>query len=195
MRTRHRLFLAALLLLLTASCDNPREEFKLIQDLSSEDLRMGLSFDLNMEEGYTYTTAVVCRIDATAAVKDQVDLNFDVISPDHASYKESISFPLVTNVRQQAALGRDSGVMFKKRGTNIDNQWGWRSGISCDSIPGRWRVIISVQDPTDLERIRAIGTERIETEARIAEAAKHREEFRVCFDRAGAEAVKNLVQN
>lgn len=157
MRTRHRLFLAALLLLLTASCDNPREEFKLIQDLSSEDLRMGLSFDLNMEEGYTYTTAVVCRIDATAAVKDQVDLNFDVISPDHASYKESISFPLVTNVRQQAALGRDSGVMFKKRGTNIDNQWGWRSGISCDSIPGRWRVIISVQDPTDLERIRAIG--------------------------------------
>ena len=38
------------------------------------------------------------------------------------------------------------------------------------------------------ERARAIGTERIETEARIAEAARLREDFRVCFDRAGAEA-------
>ena len=158
MRARLRVYLAALLLLLAAaSCDNPREEFKLIQEVSEEDLRVGLSFDLNMEEGFTYTTAVVCRIDADAAVKDQVDLNFDVISPDHASYKESVSFPLVTNVRQQVALGSDSKVMFKKRGTHIDNQWGWRRGITCDSIPGRWRVIISVQDPTDLERIRAIG--------------------------------------
>ena len=36
------------------------------------------------------------------------------------------------------------------------------------------------------ERIRAIGTERIETEARIAECARNREQFRICFDRAGA---------
>ncbi len=38
------------------------------------------------------------------------------------------------------------------------------------------------------DRIRAIGSERIETEARIAEHGKYREEFRVCYDRAGAEA-------
>ena len=37
------------------------------------------------------------------------------------------------------------------------------------------------------ERIHAIGTERIETEAKIAECAKWREDFRVCFDRAGAD--------
>ena len=37
-------------------------------------------------------------------------------------------------------------------------------------------------------RIRAIGTQRIETEAHIAEEAKHREDFRTCFDRAGAES-------
>ena len=38
------------------------------------------------------------------------------------------------------------------------------------------------------ERIRAIGTQRIETEARIAAQAKFREEFRTCYDRAEAEA-------
>jgi V/A-type H+-transporting ATPase subunit I len=38
------------------------------------------------------------------------------------------------------------------------------------------------------ERIRAIGTQRIETEARIAAQAKFREEFRICYDRAEAEA-------
>ena len=37
------------------------------------------------------------------------------------------------------------------------------------------------------ERIRAIGTERIATEARIAESAQYREGFRICFDRAGAD--------
>ena len=38
------------------------------------------------------------------------------------------------------------------------------------------------------ERCRAIGTERIETEARIAECARYRERFRVCYDRAGADS-------
>ncbi len=158
MKTGLKAFLAAICMLLAAgSCDNPREQFSLIQEVSPEDLRMGLSFDLNMEEGYVYTTSVVCRVDADAAVKECVDLNFDVISPAHESFKESVSFPLVSNVRQKAALGGDAGVMFKKRGSNLDNQWGWRRNVSCDTVPGRWMVIISVQDPTDLERIRAIG--------------------------------------
>ena len=158
MRTSLKSFLALLCALIAAvSCDNPREEFHIVQEVTAEDLRMGLSFDLNMEEGYSYTAAVMCRVDATVSVKDAVDLDFEVISPDHAAYKESVSFPLVSNVRQRAALGDDAGVMFKKRGTNLDNQWGWRRGITCDSIPGRWLVIISVQDATDLERIRAIG--------------------------------------
>lgn len=158
MKTGLKAFLAALCVLLASiSCDNPREQFSLIQEVSPEDLRMGLSFDMNMEEGYVYTTSVVCRVDADAAVKECVDLNFDVISPAHESFKETVSFPLVSNVRQKAALGSDAGVMFKKRGSNLDNQWGWRRNISCDTVPGRWMVIISVQDPTDLERIRAIG--------------------------------------
>ena len=38
------------------------------------------------------------------------------------------------------------------------------------------------------DRIKAIGTERIETEAKIAELAKYRDAFRVCYDRAGADA-------
>ena len=37
------------------------------------------------------------------------------------------------------------------------------------------------------ERIRAIGSARIETEAEIAACARWREEFRACYDRAGAE--------
>ena len=36
-------------------------------------------------------------------------------------------------------------------------------------------------------RIRTLGTERIETEARIAAFANYREEFRICYDRAGAD--------
>ena len=158
MRTRLKVFVALLCALLAAvSCDNPREEFHIVQDVSEEDLRMGLSFDLNMEEGFTYTASVVCRVDAEEAFKKDVELNFEVISPDHRSFKEAVSFPLVSNVRQQAALGSDTGVMFKKRGSWLDNQWGWRSGITCDTIPGRWMVIISVPDDTDLKRINAIG--------------------------------------
>ena len=62
MKTGLKAFLAAICMLLAAgSCDNPREQFSLIQEVSPEDLRMGLSFDLNMEEGYVYTTSVVCR--------------------------------------------------------------------------------------------------------------------------------------
>ena len=128
-----------------------------MQETTPAELQMGLSFDLPMEEGMAYSTAVVCRVDASAAVKESVELVFDVIAPDHASYSETVEFPLVSNVRQQNALGRASGVLFKKRSIWLDNQWGWRSGISCDSLPGRWRVIISVQDPIDAERIKAIG--------------------------------------
>ena len=37
------------------------------------------------------------------------------------------------------------------------------------------------------DRIRSLDSERLETEARIAECAKHREGFQICFDRADAE--------
>ena len=158
MKTRHKSVLVLVCALFAVlSCDNPREEFHLVQEVTGEDLRMGLSFDLNMEEGYSYTAAVMCRVDATASVKEDVDIDFEVISPAHASYKESVSFPLVGSARQRATLPEGSQVLFKKRGTSLDNQWGWRRGITCDSIPGRWLVIISVRDSTDLKRIRAIG--------------------------------------
>lgn len=152
-----RTIAAALCLLAAVSCDNPREQFSLVQDLTPADLQMGLSFDLPMEENMSYSTTVACRVDAAGAVKENVELVFNVISPDHASYSETVSFPLVSNVRQQAALGPGAEVRFKKRGAWLDNQWGWRSGISCDSLPGRWLVIISTKDPIDLERIKAIG--------------------------------------
>lgn len=145
------------ILLCLSSCDNPRENFSLVQEVSPEDLRSGISFDLNMEEGFTYNTAVVCRIDASTLAKETVDLNFDVISPNHESFKETVSFPVVSNVRQKAALGSDANVLFKRRGANLDNQWGWRRNISCDTLPGRWMVIISSQDQADLDRIGAIG--------------------------------------
>ena len=47
--------------------------------------------------------------------------------------------------------------LIKKRGAWLDNQWGWRSGIRCDSLPGRWLVIIYAKNPVDQERIKAIG--------------------------------------
>ena len=147
----------AVALLLATACDNPHEKFSLVQDTTPEQLRLGISFDLPMEENMTYSTAVVCRIDADASVKETVDLTFDVISPTHESYRETVAFPVVSNVRQKNVLGRDSNVLFKRRGTWLDNQWGWRRGIECDTVPGRWRVIISTSDATDLERIRAIG--------------------------------------
>lgn len=144
-------------LLAAAACDNPFEEFSLEQNVTAEQLRAGYSFDFPMDTAMMYSTAVVCRIDASSAVKETVDLCFDVISPNFVSYSETVSFPVVSNVRQQNALGREANVLFKKRGTFLDNQWGWRRGISCDTLPGRWRVIISSKDPVDLERIKAIG--------------------------------------
>ena len=148
---------AAVVMLLAVSCDNPREQFKLVQETTPEQLRMGISFDMPMEQDMSYSTAVVCRLDGESIGKETVSLTFDVISPNHESYKETVEFPVVSNVRQKNALGSDSNVLFKRRGTWLDNQWGWRRGISCDTIPGRWMVIISTNDATDLERIKAIG--------------------------------------
>ncbi|MBO4557260.1 MAG: hypothetical protein J5693_01470 [Bacteroidales bacterium] len=156
MRVR-AILLAALCALAAASCDNPYEKFSLEQEVTPEALQMGYSFDLPMDTCFTYNTAVVCRLDTDAAIKETVDLTFDVISPTHESFKERISFPVITNVRQKNALGGDANIIFKKRGSNLDNQWGWRRGITCDSIPGRWLVRISVDNPVDRERIRAIG--------------------------------------
>jgi hypothetical protein len=158
MRTRLKaLLLTVFAMLAAASCGNPYEQFALVQETQPEDLRLGISFDLPMEAGIYYSTAVVCRIDASDLFKETVDLTFDVISPNHESFKETVAFPVVSNVRQKNALGSDSQVLFKKRCAWLDNQWGWRRNITCDSIPGRWRVIISTKDETDLNRIRAIG--------------------------------------
>ncbi|MBR5034127.1 MAG: hypothetical protein IKX71_02355 [Bacteroidales bacterium] len=151
------LFCALALCLAAAACDNPFEEFSLRQEVTPEELRAGYSFDFPMDSGMIYNTSVVCRLDDRYWVKEKVDLTFDVITPNFATFTESVSFPVVTNVRQQASLGADANVLFKKRGSNLDNQWGWRRGIECDSLPGRWRVIISCKDATDLERIKAIG--------------------------------------
>lgn len=144
-------------MLAAVSCDNPHEKFLLVQETTPEQLRLGISFDMPMEEHMAYSTAVVCRLDANASSKETVDLTFDVISPNHESYKETVSFPVVSNVRQKNALGSNANVLFKKRGAWLDNQWGWRRGITCDTVPGRWRVIVSTIDATDLQRIRAIG--------------------------------------
>ena len=158
MKTRLKYLLAIVVLCTAAvSCDNPYEEFKLVQEVSQEELRSGYSFDFPMDTGFVYNTAVVCRIDADASVKGTVDLTFDVIAPNFVSYSESVPFPVVSNYRQQSALGEEANVAFKKRGRWLDNQWGWRRDISCDTLPGRWRVIVSAKDATDLERIKAIG--------------------------------------
>ena len=139
------------------ACGTPNEQFARVQETQPEDLKMGISFDLPMEKGLVYSTAVVCRLDASELYKEKVDLTFDVISPTFESFKETVSFPVVSNVRQKNALGINSEVLFKRRGGWLDNQWGWRKNISCDTIPGRWRVIISTKNETDLNRIRAIG--------------------------------------
>jgi len=144
-------------LLSLAGCDNPFEEFALEQNITPEMLRSGYSFDFPMDTAMTYSTAVVCRLDAASGFKETVDLTFDVISPNFVSYSETVSFPVVSNVRQQNALGEEANVRFKRRGTFLDNQWGWRRNISCDTLPGRWRVIISAKDETDLARIKAVG--------------------------------------
>lgn len=144
-------------LLAAGACDYPYENFSLAQDLTPEELRQGVSFDFPMDSGYTYTAIVACRVDAAASVKQSVELDFNVISPNFNSYTETVSFPLVSNVRQQKAPGEDAEILFKRRGRNLDNQWGWRRGIECDSVPGRWRVIISVKDSTDLGRVKALG--------------------------------------
>ena len=151
-------FLSAVACLMMAvSCDNPYEQFSLVQDTQPEDLRMGISFDLPMEEGITYSTTVVCRLDASRLFKETVDLTFEVISPNHESYKETVAFPVVSNVRQKSALGEGAQVQFKRRGAFLDNQWGWRKGIACDTVPGRWRVLVSAKDEVDQKRITALG--------------------------------------
>ena len=155
---RIKYLLCALALCLAAvSCDNPFEEFSLKQEVTPEELRAGYSFDFPMDSGMVYNTSIVCRLDDRYWVKETVDLTFDVITPNFATFTEEVSFPVVTNVRQQSSLGEGANVLFKKRGSNLDNQWGWRRNIECDSLPGRWRVIISCKDDTDLERIKAIG--------------------------------------
>lgn len=143
--------------MMVASCDNPHEQFSLVQDTLPEDLSMGISFDLPMEEGITYSTAVVCRLDATNLYKETVDLTFEVIAPNYESYKETVAFPVVSNVRQKAALGAGSQVQFKRRGASLDNQWGWRRNITCDTVPGRWMVRVTAKDETDQKRIQALG--------------------------------------
>lgn len=143
--------------LMVASCDDPHEQFSLVQDTLPEDLSMGISFDMPMEEGIAYSTTVVCRLDATRLYKETVDLTFEVISPSHESYKETVAFPVVSNVRQKNALGSGAQVQFKRRGGALDNQWGWRKNITCDTIPGRWRVLVSAKDEIDQNRIMALG--------------------------------------
>ncbi len=158
MRAPLKAIAAALASIVAASaCDYPYENFFLAQDLTPEELRQGVSFDFPMDSGYTYTAIVACRIDATASVKESIELNFNVISPNFSSYSESVAFPVVSNVRQKKAAGQEAQVLFKQRGRNLDNQWGWRCGINCDSLPGRWRVIISIKDSTDLGRVKALG--------------------------------------
>lgn len=157
MKRRLSILALCMLLMAAAGCDNPYEEFSLEQNITPEMLRSGYSFDFPMDTAMVYSTAVVCRLDATSGFKETVELTFDVISPNFNSYSETVSFPVVSNVRQQNALGEGSNVRFKKRGTFLDNQWGWRRNISCDSLPGRWRVIISAKDEIDLSRIKAIG--------------------------------------
>ncbi len=144
-------------LLVICACDYPYENFSLAQDLTAEDLRQGVSFDFPMDSGYTYTAIVACRIDATASVKESVELSFNVISPNFSSYSETVAFPVISNVRQKKAAGEEAEILFKRRGRNLDNQWGWRRGIDCDTLPGRWRVIISIKDSTDLGRVKALG--------------------------------------
>ena len=157
MKNSLRVLALCALTLLTAACDNPFEEFSLEQNVNPEMLRSGYSFDFPMDTAMIYNTAVVCRLDVSDSFKETVDLTFDVISPNFFSYSETVSFPVISNVRQQNALGKEANARFKKRGVFLDNQWGWRRNISCDSLPGRWRVIISSANEEDLARIRAIG--------------------------------------
>lgn len=159
MGTRRRYLLPVLCaILLAASCSNPYEQLSLVLETDKDQLQGGISFDMMLEQGYSYSTAVVCRIDAGMLLKENVELAFEVISPNHESFKETVIFPLVQNERQRAALGSDTAqIQYKRHGGWLDNQWGWRSGITCDTLPGRWRVIISSKNDMDLKRIRAIG--------------------------------------
>ncbi|MBQ3659420.1 MAG: hypothetical protein IJS70_00595 [Bacteroidales bacterium] len=157
MKTKLKAIFAALLLCLAAGCDNPYEEFSLVQEITPEELRGGYSFDFPMDSGFVYNTAVVCRFDSDYWVKETADITFDVIAPNFETFSETVTFPVVSNVRQKNSLGDGANVLFKRRGSYLDNQWGWRRNIGCDTLPGRWRVIISCKNETDLDRIKAIG--------------------------------------
>lgn len=157
MKAKHKAIIATLLLCLAAGCDNPYEEFSLVQEVSPEELRSGYSFDFPMDSGFVYNTAVVCRFNSDYWLKEVADLSFEVIAPNFVTFSETVSFPVVSNVRQQSSLGKEANVLFKKRSGFLDNQWGWRRDVCCDTLPGRWRVIISCKNETDLERIKAIG--------------------------------------
>ena len=158
MKTRRKYLLLPLLLCIAAACSNQHERLTLVQVNQPSELENGISFDMDIEQGYTYSTAIVCSIDAAQLFKEKVNLSLEVIAPNYDSFKEKVTFPLVQNGSQRAALGGErAAVRFQRHGSLLDNQWGWRRGITCDTLPGRWRVIITADNPTDMNRIRAVG--------------------------------------
>ncbi|MCF0173437.1 MAG: hypothetical protein HUJ91_06915 [Bacteroidales bacterium] len=152
----HRFALWAVMLVALTGCGSRWEDFEMTTGLQPDDLRMGVDFDFPMEKGVEYATAVACSVDLNKPGGNTVALRFTVISPDYVAYQEEISFPVVQESRQTSDMG-DALVRFKKRGAMADMQWGWRKGVSCDTLPGEWRVLITAATPEDANRITALG--------------------------------------
>lgn len=158
MRATSRLkALLAAVCLCAVSCNNPYEDFKILTDLTQEDLAIGVSFDFPMDSLLTYTTAVAARLDISDGSKSALDLRFNIINPSFESFEETVSFPIVTGRDQVGCNPAKLGIRSRRAGQLLDQQWGWRKGISCDTVPGRWRVIIYPADSTDAKIIKALG--------------------------------------
>ena len=140
-----------------ASCKNPHEDFKIHTELTAEDFAMGLSFDFPMDSLVSYTTAVAARLDAGNCSKSSLSLRFNVINPAFESFEETISFPIIASRSQLGDNPAKHGIRLRRAGQMLDQQWGWRENICCDTMPGRWRVIIYPADTSDAKMVKALG--------------------------------------
>ena len=151
MRTSSRGLLALLLALaLLAGCRKPADGFALVSRLAAEADGGRFSFDIDLEdETCTYLTAVAARIATARLDRPELELQMTVTSPAGTTAIERVTFPVAAG---------DPVRVRRHDGSNLDFLWPWREDIRVSGAEiGRWHVVITVPDATQLRAVEGIG--------------------------------------
>ena len=150
------LALLALAVALAAGCAKPAEGYALISRQVAEADGGRFAFDVDLDDSTAvYETFIAARIN-TAHLADTplggnaVELQMSVTSPSGETAIERIAFPL-----------RDSGDKIRTSrhsGRVRDYLWPWRENIRVSgSGIGRWKVVITLPDPTAQKAVEGVG--------------------------------------